>query len=41
MLTWVLGAIVGALTVTLWGGAAATAAQQLTFNPKEIAETFA
>ncbi|HEX4737578.1 MAG TPA: hypothetical protein VH331_08460 [Allosphingosinicella sp.] len=41
VLIWIVGGIIGALTVTLWGGAAATAAQQLTFNPDEIAETFA
>lgn len=41
VLTWVLGAIIGALTVTLWGGAAATAVQQLTFDRKKIADTFA
>jgi hypothetical protein len=38
---WIVGGIIGALTVTLWGGAAATAAQQLTFSPDDIAETFA
>jgi hypothetical protein len=38
---WIGGALVGALTVTLWGGAAATAVQQLTFDRKKIAETFA
>jgi hypothetical protein len=41
ILIWATGSIVGALTVTLWGGAAATAVRQLTFNPKAIAETFA
>jgi beta-lactamase regulating signal transducer with metallopeptidase domain len=41
VLLWIVGGIIGALTVTLWGGAAATAAQQLTFNPNEIADTFA
>jgi hypothetical protein len=39
--TWVLSAIIGALTVTLWGGAAATAAKQLTFDLDEVADTFA
>lgn len=41
IVTWVLGGILGALTVTLWGGAAATAVQQLTFDREKIAETFA
>ena len=41
IVTWVLGGIIGALTVTLWGGAAATAVQQLTFDREKIAETFA
>jgi hypothetical protein len=38
---WILGAIVGGLTIAIWGGAVATAARLLTFNPDEIAETFA
>lgn len=38
---WIGGALVGALTVTLWGGAAATAVQQLTFDREKIADTFA
>ncbi|HEX5183633.1 MAG TPA: hypothetical protein VFW19_10840 [Allosphingosinicella sp.] len=38
---WVGAALAGALTVTLWGGSAATAVKQLTFNPRDIAETFA
>jgi hypothetical protein len=41
VLGWILGAAAGALGVALWGGAVATAARQLTFNPDEIAETFA
>jgi hypothetical protein len=38
---WVPGAIVGAISITLWGGAAATAVKLLTFDHREIAETFA
>jgi hypothetical protein len=38
---WIVAGIVGGLSVALWGGAAATAARELTFNPDEIAETFA
>jgi hypothetical protein len=38
---WILGGIVGGLAVAIWGGAVATAARELTFNPNEIAETFA
>jgi hypothetical protein len=38
---WIFGAIVGGLTIAIWGGAVATAARLLTFNPDEIAETFA
>lgn len=38
---WIVSAIVGGLTIAIWGGAAATAARLLTFNPDEMAETFA
>ncbi len=38
---WAASAVVGAISITLWGGAAATAVRLLTFNPGEIAETFA
>jgi hypothetical protein len=38
---WVPGAVIGAISITLWGGAAATAVRLLTFNSEEIAETFA
>jgi hypothetical protein len=41
VLGWIAAAIVGGLSIALWGGAAATAARDLTFNPDEIAETFA
>ena len=41
LVRWTLGAVVGAISITLWGGAAATAVRLLTFNPSEIAETFA
>ncbi|HEY1607368.1 MAG TPA: hypothetical protein VGF77_17405 [Allosphingosinicella sp.] len=38
---WLVSAVVGAISITLWGGAAATAVRLLTFNPREMAETFA
>jgi hypothetical protein len=38
---WILGGAIGGLTIAIWGGAVATAARLLTFNPDEIAETFA
>ncbi|MEA3004422.1 MAG: hypothetical protein QOH81_3210 [Sphingomonadales bacterium] len=38
---WILGGAVGGLSIAIWGGAVATAARQLTFDPDEIAETFA
>lgn len=41
VLGWVLGAISGALTVALGGGAVATAARELTGDHDAIAETFA
>ena len=41
ILGWVLGAISGALTVALSGGAMATAARELTGDQEAIADTFA
>ena len=41
VLGWVLGAVSGALTVALSGGAVATAARELTGDRDAIAETFA
>lgn len=41
LVIWVVGGIIGALTVTLWSCATATAVQQLTFDPHDIAKTFA
>jgi hypothetical protein len=41
LLAMVVGAIVGALSLALFAGAAATAARELTFDADEIAETFA
>ncbi|HEX5183632.1 MAG TPA: hypothetical protein VFW19_10835 [Allosphingosinicella sp.] len=38
---WATGAVVGAISITLWGGAAATAVRLLTFDPKKMADTFA
>ena len=41
MLGWVLAAAAGTLSLTLFGGAIATAASELTGNPNDVAETFA
>ena len=40
LLSVLSGAVVGALSIALFGGAAATAVRELTFNPDEIADTF-
>lgn len=40
ILGWVLGAAVGTIGLTLWAGAAATAAREVTGDPDGLAETF-
>jgi hypothetical protein len=41
VLGWILAAAAGTLSITLFGGAIATAARELTGNPSDVAETFA